>query len=199
MEQQIINPIGIDAQIENMRKHLFTNLFVDRLTTNVWDDSKIWNDLEIWNDYASGQGLNRLFGHRIYKIDNKSGEPQPSLYAGGNEYQNVKFDDRYDVIMWFDVKENTSAFNFGAVQDEVDIFFIVNLKTLYPTLQHRAVEEVHLEVYKQIIKRNNWNVTNLVRGEGAYDYNIDDLKHADAQPFHVFKYTCRVDYTLECN
>lgn len=171
----IDNPKGIDRPIQEMQQ-----LFIDKLWTNI-DASK------------------KEFNHRVFR-NVRNGDLIPEVYDGSNEYKEVKFNDNLDVLSWFDVDDSTNSINGEQVNQNVGVFFAVNLKKLYPLLSHRAVEESHVAVRKVLkLRSSEFEITGLVTGLAAYgDFNTDNLKHPDMQPWHVFRFNCNVSFTLNC-
>lgn len=165
----ITDPKGIDAPIQDIQQ-----IFIDELWTNVASDKKQFNG--------------RVFGNLINEV------LTPEVHVSGtNDYKSVKFNDKLSALSWFDVNNETVSFNAGQVVQNVGIFFAVNLKDIYPTLSHRAVEEVHTDVIKLLDKAE---VKGIITGESAYgDFDIKNLKHPNMQPWHIF----RIDYTMKYN
>jgi hypothetical protein len=176
----IDNPKGIDKPIQEMQQ-----LFDANLWTNIQSEKK-------------------RFYHRVWrnKKRNKEGTLiiRPEVLDRANNYKEVKFDKRLDVLSWFDVSPTTNSFDGEQITQDVGIFFAVNLKSLYPDLTHRAVEEAHTDVRKVIKKRaSKFNISVLSMGEDAFgDFTDDGLRDYDMQPWHVFRFDCNVSFTLNC-
>lgn len=169
----ITNPVGIDRPIQVIQQMLIANL---------------------WTDF------NCSFNHRIFRNE-RNGKIIPEVFIdSSNDYKEVKFDDRYDVLSWFDVSDRTSSIDGTQINQEVGIFFAVNIKKLYPAIAHRAVEEVHRDVLAQIRKRPMiCEVIGLSTGKAAYgDLDTDGLVKYNMQPWHTFRYNCNIKYTFNC-
>lgn len=172
----IANPVGIDKPIQELQQ-----LFINNLWTNVQDEKK-------------------RFYARIFR-NNKKGIVRPEAFTEiRNCYEEVTHEDSLSVLSWFDVAPATDTYNLGQTNHNVGIVFIVNLKHLYPGLSHRAVEESHLAVQKVVnMQKRDFLITGLTTGLEAYgDFNTDNLKHPDMQPWHVFRINCNVSYLLNC-
>lgn len=170
----IINPVGIDAPIQVIQQ-----LFID----------------ELWLDIDSSR---KEFNDRVFRNLDKEGNIYPEVFIDNtNDYRRVKFNDRLDVLSWFDVSPIPNSFNGGYSTREVGIFFAVNLDKLYPDLAHRAVEESHRDVL-QLLDLSNV-LGDAITGELAYgDFNVDNLKLYDMQPWHVFRINYLMEYIINC-
>jgi len=118
----------------------------------------------------------------------------PEVYVGANEYQEVLQDDTKDALSFFtvDPAEDVEMFNAKA---KVNIYFFVNLATLF-TYTHRAIEEVHILVLKEIT-RSPFQVTRLITGhESVKDFAIERPELMDMQPYYCFKFECSITYKL---
>lgn len=174
----IINPKGIDLPIQEMQQ-----LFINNL----------WPTID---------AIDKEHYHRVFK--NTRGDDD-SVYPGVlkegyRDYVNVEFDDKLSVLSWFDVSNKTDSYQLGQASQDVGVFFAVNLKKLYPTLDHRAVEEAHLDVQKILLKRpSEFGIEGIITGMEAYgDFETTKLEASDMQPWHVFRFDCKVKYFLTC-
>lgn len=172
----ILNPKGIDRPIQEMQQ-----LFIDNLWTNI-DASK------------------KEFNHRVFRNIDRQGNLIPEVFLSNNEYKEVKFNDNLSVLSWFDVSDTSDSSDGEQYNQSAGIVFVVNLSELYPTLSHRAVEESHIEVREVLKKRaSEFKTPILSTGLAAYgDFNTDNLKHPNMQPWHVFRFECNVSFTLNC-
>lgn len=171
----IVNPVGIDKPIQEMQQ-----LFIANLWTDVPDDKK-------------------QFNHRVFRNEDRNGNLIPEIYLNNGEYQEVKFNDNLDVLSWFDVADTTTSYQLGQINQIVGVFFAVNLESIHSTLTHRAVEETHLDVQQILLKRTEFEITEIITGQEAYgDFNVENLKFPNKQPWHVFKFNCNVKYSLNC-
>lgn len=169
----IVNPKGIDRPIQEMQQ-----LFINNLWTNV---------------------ENKQFYHRVFRNE-KKGVVRPEVFSEiRNNYEEVIFDKRLNVLSWFDVADTTNSVDGEQVTQDVGVFFAVNLKKLYPNLAHRAVEETHRDVRNVILERpTSWKIEAISTGRSAYGDFEAELKGLDMQPWHVFRFNCNVSYTLNC-
>jgi len=118
----------------------------------------------------------------------------PEVYLEANEYEEVLQDDTKDALSFFTVDplEDIEMMNAKA---RVNIYFFVNLATLF-SYSHRAVEEVHILILKEIT-RSPFQVTRLVTGhESVKDFAIERPELMDMQPYYCFKFECSITYKL---
>ena len=172
----ITNPVGIDAPIQDMQQ-----LFIDELWTSISDDKKQYH-------------------HRVFN-NPKDGKNRPEVLKDGTvKYDEVKFNNRLSVLSWFDVSDSTDSYNLGQINQDVGVFFAVNLNDVYPSLSHRSVEEVHLDAQKILLKRSGeFEITGITTGAEAYgNFSTENLKAFNMQPWHVFRFDCNVKYSLNC-
>lgn len=172
----IINPKGIDLPIQEMQI-----LFQNNLWLNIESNKK-------------------RFYHRVFR-NMKNDTIRPEVFEEiDNNYKEVICNKRLSSLSWFDVESKTDTYNLGQMTHNVGVVFIVNLYDLFPNLSHRAVEESHLAVQKILLKRpNEFQITDIITGIEAYgDFDIENLKNPDMQPWHVFRFNCNVKYSLNC-
>jgi hypothetical protein len=155
-------------------------------------------DIHIQNLQA--QFLANLFAGKLYSsygrafLNEKNGII-PEVYNGANEYQDVLLDDTLDAISFFTVNP-LQEFDYQYSTANVSIYFFVNLSTLF-SYTHRAVEEVHLLVLKEIDKANIFKVLRLITGRDAVkDFAIRQPELLDMQPYYCFKFECSINYKL---
>jgi len=172
----IAKPIGIDLPIQQMQQ-----LFINNL----------WPTIDTQD---------KMFYQRVFRNERNGNLYPEVLIEGTNDYQEVEFDDRLSALCWFDVANETNSYDLGQINQNVGIFFAVNLSVLYPTLSHRAIEEAHLDVQKIITKRiGEWNIQGIITNMDAYgDFSTDRLMPSNMQPWHVFRFDCNLKYSLNC-
>jgi hypothetical protein len=118
----------------------------------------------------------------------------PEVYLSSNEYQEVLQDDTLDALSFFTVEPEEDITMYDA-KAKVKIYFFVNLASLF-TYTHRAVEEVHKLVLKEI-NNSPFQVTRLVTGhESVKDFAIERPELMDMQPYYCFRFECLITYKL---
>ena len=145
------------------------------------------------------QFLAKLFVGKLYQsygraFLNERNGTIPEVYSGSNEYQEVLGDDTQDAISFFTVSP-VEEIQLQEATANVSIYFFVNLSTLF-TYSHRAIEEVHILVLKEI-NLSPFQVTKLITGqESVKDFSIRRPELLDMQPYYCFKFECSINYKL---
>jgi hypothetical protein len=116
------------------------------------------------------------------------------LIEDSKEYTEVLLDDTKDVISFFDVQpkrdERTASIN---------IFFAVNLQSLYPTVPERATEYALQDVLMTIKRHAQFTVTGITEGYEAWKEWDKVKKEDNMHPFYLFRIETTVEYSLTCN
>lgn len=153
--------------------------------------------------------LNALYGvelsayGRAY-IKKKNNIKIPEVFVDGVDYKDVL---GYDDNRFFFVQSD-SATNISSkwYETDVDIYFILNLKELKPSITHRADEEVHNDI-DYILAQTKFEINSIETGidNVLSDFSLserDNFNYADFEPYHVFKFNCSIQYNLattKCN
>jgi hypothetical protein len=142
----------------------------------------------------------KKFYGRVFR-NNKKGVVIPEvLIEGTKEYEEVMFDSGLNALCFFDAVGNVNNLSEVPTQ-EVRVVFSVNLKAIYPLLDHRATEEAHKDVIAQI-KRfgvTSYQLDRIETGLNAYgDLSTDKLKSYNMQPFYAFAIVMNVPFSYEC-
>ena len=136
--------------------------------------------------------------HRAF-LNEKDGGRVPEIQVSGTEeYQEVLRDSSVAAHSFFVVRSGIEVLNGELFKAEVDIYFAVNLDTLYSTVDERAVEYLHRDVYAQL-KRGRFSLVNLITGLDAFA-EFDFVKGVDnMEPFYLSKFETKVEYQYnEC-
>jgi len=160
--------IGIDSIIETLRLQ-----FVSKL----------------WTSYPTYSAKGRAF------LNVRDGRIVPEVLVSGNEYQEVMLDDTLPAHLFF-VVGDVYEVNRNVMNCDVDIYFAVNLKTVYPSVTERAVEYVHRDVIK-LLGFSQFNVNKITTGREAFkefDVAIGD----NMQPFYLVKFSTTVENIIIC-
>ena len=144
------------------------------------------------------QFLTHLFTGKLYSsygraFVNPGGLPY--VYIGSNDYQEALMDDSVeDAVSYFTV-EPIEEVHLSEAMATVSIYFMVNLSKLF-SYTHRAVEEVHQLVSREI-NRSPFQVTRLITGqESVKDFTTRNPERLNMQPFYCFKFECSITYKL---
>lgn len=146
---------------------------------------------------------NKIFYATAYRNMNRSKSGIiAEVYTSANEYEEVLFDDSYDVMSFFDVGENIEVVQNEAITTrEINALFAMNLTNCYPDITYRAEELAHKDVIDALNKElGNVSVNSILSGVNAYrDLYTDKLKSYNMHPWHTFSvnFTARIDYTCD--
>jgi len=168
-------PRGIDVPIQKFQEYLYANI------------TDIWN-IDAEKDYD-------CFG-RVYRNQKGAGYV-PEVYIGNNNYRDAYFDDNKAAISFLGV-EDVQKFKVKMTAN-VFLIFCVNLKTLYPDVNHRADEEAHRDAIN-LSGRTLGEFMGLVTGIDSVfkGYDIKQIKYRDMHPMHCFRLNYLVNYNDEC-
>ena len=168
---QKINAVGIDAQIQNLQSYLYTEL----------------TDVEGWTNYESYE--------RAYK-NKKNDSTIPEIYIG--EYLEVLFNDKFSATSFF-LTEDNETISDNLCSSKISLIYQVQLNKLFPSVPHRADEELR-EMLKMLLKKNPYGfdlVGVQVGIDNVYadlDVNIDYTD--DMQNFHVVRFDLELNYNI---
>lgn len=172
---QKTNPVGIDFEINQIQKRMY-----DYFASIGWADHESYP--------------------RAY-VNPKDEGTIPEVYVGNKEYKECLFDDKFNVTSFF-IADDTRSFDAdgGQISQDISIIFQANIKTLYPSILHRADEEMHKHIYNSIVGAGIQDrLSSIITGvENVYsDLSIpasfiEKVKLDDMSNFHVVK----VDLTL---
>lgn len=162
--------IGIDNHIEAMQVTFVAELFRDY-------------------DYTS-------YGRAFLNIRDE--KIVPEVLDSGNEYKEVLLDDNLGGLSFFVVDNDYIPISRNNLKTKVNIYFAVNLATLYPTITERAVEHLHKDVLN-ILKGSKFKFTGLTAGREAF--SEFDIKLGDnMQPFYLARFSTEIDWNINmCN
>lgn len=164
--------IGVDAKIEEL-KDLFNSHF-----------TAIEN-----NSYTS---YGRAF------LNTRDGGIIPEVLVSGNNYKDVLLDSKIDGLSFFIVDNNVTAIDDIDMETNVDIYFAVNLKTLYPSVSERAVEYLHRDVL-EIISDSEFDIVSYTSGEEAFSEFALVKAGDNMQPYYLVKFSTKIEFQINEN
>lgn len=173
MKLSITDPIGVDKPIQRVQDYLYANLN--------------WGDLEAYG--------------RIYKntIDGKT-KPQPFL--SNNEYLGDAFiKDKNNACLFFIVNDKQEVVSGPVFKTEVKTVFMVNLKNVFPSLNHRADSEAQKHAYQLLKNKKAFQITGIETGLKTVlnGFDLEGLEKLDVQPFHMFAIVSTVEFKINPN
>jgi len=161
-----VNPVGLDIVIDKIQKKLYNEL------------SALWN--------VSLDGYPRCYE---IKRDKKT---TVEYYIKKNEYVSLIHSDTNK--FFFTCKKDIVQNSFTTYNAELEVYFILNVQDCKPSIEHRADEEVRMDVinvlssigYVEVTKKITTDITSVFSG-----YNFEF--QTDMHPNHCFKVTFEVN------
>lgn len=111
---QKTDPVGIDVSIDNFQLHL--------------DNALTFSD---WDNY-----------HRVYLNPSENGLV-PERYKTDGNYNEVFYNDKFNITTWFFTSSERPVGDGGLVETTVSLIVQADLVKLYPSIAHRADEELN--------------------------------------------------------
>lgn len=160
-------PVGIDVAIHKAQKKLHDALDLS------------WSGLECYP--------------RCYVIEAEQG-CTIAHFVGHNDYEPVIHSDKSKCF--FVVKPQVKHVGGDIFIAEVELFFIVDLAKAKSTIDHRADEEVRVEVLNVLNMIPSVYVIDIITKQEVVfkDYVYNDID--DMQPHHCFKITLKFEYDI---
>lgn len=175
----ITNPVGVDLAVADIQNKMFEYLTV---TAG-------------WTNYESYP--------RAY-VNPKKGGAIPEVFTGNREYKECLFDDKFNVTSFF-IVENSKPYDGdnGNFEASISIIFQCKLNELYPSITHRADEEMHLDLIEAIkrtayIKQLGGVITSTEDVYSALSIPSDYAARValdDMSDFHVVKIDLTIKYS----
>lgn len=151
----------------------------------------------LWPDVA-----NKTYYARVFKNLSKQNDIIGEVFISDKEYKEVQFDDRMDLVSFFDVSDEIE--NIGPSEQttrNVGIVFAVNIPKIYPAIAYRATEELYRDVLYVINTTHSLSVTpiDIIGGLNAYgELSTERLVQFNMQPWHVFRVNTVMNIGYEC-
>lgn len=156
------SPTGIDEVVDNIQVRLYNNLSFPS-SFNIFD--------------------------RAYKTESDNGV-KLERYVGGNEYKDVFVNDKTagHIVFYLNEKSDVKA---SAINGTLSVFCFADLSECYPSVIHRADQELHRDLYTVL---RSYHITNITHGIDALrGYNV---KFQDIHPWHVCRFDLKLNYSL---
>ncbi|OHT44426.1 hypothetical protein [Flavobacterium tructae] len=172
MNHTIVNPKGIDKEIQVIQNALFSKLG--------------WPKMDIYG--------------RVHKNLSKDKGYVPEFYMGKNEYKDVFTNDLQASNIFFIDDETHTTDNRVFYFSDVKIVFMVDLRKIKPNINHRADMEVEVEALKVVKQHRMFQIDGFEKGVEAVfkGFNIDHIRKLNIQPYHVFALTGKLKYKINC-
>lgn len=173
---QKTNPRGIDIKIDSFQAHLDSALSFTE-----------------WDSY-----------HRVYTNPNEgSNLLVPERYDAAGEYQEVFYNDNFDITTWFFVANERPVAPDGYITATVSLIVQANLDKLYPAIAHRADEELNnsFEIASrsfpgrtEFVLESIWTTIDRVYTE----FDKAQILLDDMSKQYVVRFNYKVSYTPDC-
>jgi len=144
------------------------------------------------------------FYGRVQKVLAKDGKSfVPEVHISSKERKEVFYDDTKAPggnIFFVDDDNHTSK-DGKLFTAKVKIVFMLNLNKCFANTTYRADSEVQDICVKLVEKIKALDITGLEKGlkNVLKDFNIENIKLNDLQPYHTFSINGDLKYTFNCN
>jgi len=144
------------------------------------------------------------FYGRVQKVLAKDGKSfVPEVHISSKERKGVFYDDRNAPggnVFFIDDDQHTSK-NGVQFTAKVKIVFMLNLDKLFSATTYRADSEVQDKCIKLVEKIKALEVSGIEKGlkNVLKDFNFDNIKLNDTQPYHTFSITGDLKYSFNNN
>ena len=170
-------PVGIDIVIDGLQEELYTGL-----------TAKGWTDYESYP--------------RAYKNETRDGLI-PEIYTRNGEYEEVYFDDAFNANSFWLTEDVIDQENDPNYVIDLKVIFQVKLDKLYPSIAHRADEEMHRDVSlilddSIVLERYNTKITTGIKKIYSDEGLISTKGFEDISHYHVVKFDVKAVYAYEC-
>lgn len=175
MNHTITNPKGIDKEIQFSQTDLFKGLN--------------WGNIDVYGRIRKNPKVSNA-GNVSY---------QPEAYIGGSEYRDLYINDEVNATICFIEDEDHDTDQFGVFFTvNVKCVVMLNLKTCYPNIAHRADSEAQIDVIKQLQKNKMFTINGIEKGlQNIFQgFDIDKITTDDMHPYHVFAIIGNLKYKI---
>lgn len=154
-----INPKGIDVSIQEVQKKLYDNL------------------TQLWGINLDGYGRCYPYIRDNYKVI--------EYYSGSNEYKNLVYAEQNKFFFTAENDLTRTGNNFYTTN--ISLYFILNVNEIYPLVNHRADEEVRIDVLNVLNSTGKVQVTSVTTEINRIFNRFEYENRDDMQPYHCFK------------
>lgn len=175
------NAIGVDFEINKIQ-------------------NKVYNYLTNVKGYTNYDSFPRVY------INEHKGNTLPEFSLNTKDYREVLFSDKKTLTSFFIVEDNRDYIDGQHFNTNCSIIFQGNLKKIFPSITHRADEELNKDCFNALKKSfNGLQITNMITGiNNVYsDFSFDEntrerLNIVDLSQNHVLKLNFTLKYKY-CN
>lgn len=168
------SPVGVDVLIGDFQKYLFNSL-----------------GFANWDSY-----------HRVYINPSERGLI-PERYEGNNEYNEVFYNDNFDITTWFFVASERPITDGGLVEVTVSMIVQADIQKLYPLVDHRADEELNNAIQLASESYVKSSVFELETVKTTIDkvyqeFDKSQINFEDMSNQYVARFEYKARYTPDC-
>ena len=178
---QKIDPVSIDKKIAVMQDRLYSSL-VDQ-----FGDTWLCYPRCYRNRRKDSNGAYYTAEHVVTKTD----------------YKSVLFNDNVNMLSFFLKDDTVEETSNGIITSKVSVIFSCNLNNLFPTVPHRADEELKVLINSVIGYgkfSRGWTLTSIEDGlDNVYkEFKRDNVEWSNIAPRHLVRFNFNVEYCLGC-
>jgi hypothetical protein len=141
----------------------------------------------------------RAYGRAFVNDDERNGrivKVPEIMIIGKKHYLDTLLNSKITGLSFFVAEDDLDNSSATYLTTNVDIYFAVNLKKLYPIPEERAVEYLHRDVLN-LLDGTKFNNTKVVVKDpfSEFDPEIGD----NMQPFYLVRFETKIEYSInEC-
>jgi len=157
------------------------------------------------NALSSSLGFEGVdFYGRVQKVLAKDGKSFiPEVYISNSERKEVYYDDMKAPggNVFFIESETHKSTDGKLFTAQVKVVFMLNLNKIFSKKSYRADSEVQDICMKLVSKIRSLEITGIDKGlkNVLKDFNIEQIKLNDMQPYHIFSINGDLKYQFNCN
>jgi len=170
------SPKGIDKLIDRIQLKLDSSL-----------------DLGTWEN-----------NHRAYrnlKPENNRGYIA-ELYTEKGEYRECFYNDNFDAVSFFFVSDNAQIVGTNMISQDLHLIFHVDLNGIFPSITHRADEELKLSVYNVLnsLPSALFTINSIETGlKNVYkEFENENFKYDDLSNLFCVRFNLSANYLADC-
>lgn len=171
---QKTNPVGVDVPIDGFQSYLYGALGL--------------SDFEMYP--------------RVYHTPHGS-QSIPEHYEGDNEYDRVMYDDTHDMSSFFITTTDREIDSKGLATTEIALIIQADLPVLYPSILHRADEELTNAIHQN---SNTYTLKAWFKLERVIhtidkvyrEFDKSQIRQTDISNRFVARFEYKVRYAADC-
>lgn len=162
--------------------------------------------VSVYNYLTNKKGYTNYESYPRAYINEHKGNSIPEYSTDKKDYIELLFNDKFSITSYFIIQDNRQYINGQYFEVEGSIIFQANIKELYPSVSHRADEEMNKDCFNAVKKAlGGLKITNMITGlDNVYsDFTFSDdtrqrLSIIDLSQNHILKINFTLKYKY-CN